>query len=97
MEDFLAFQAIVIVCGTVAFIGSLRFVRRLLELKHERALRTSPDLLMDRLERIEVAVDATALEVERISEANRFLAKLLSDRTGQLNPPSRSEKVITPH
>ena len=95
--EMMAFQAIVIICGTVGFVASLRFVRRLIELKHERALRTSPDLLVERLDRIEVAVDATALEVERISEANRFVAKLLSDRTGQLGPPSKSGKVITPH
>ena len=97
MQEMLAFQAISIICLTAGFVASLRFVRRIIELKHERALRTSPDILMERLERIEVAVDATALEVERISEANRFLAKLLADRTGQLSPPSRPEKVTTPH
>lgn len=35
-----------------------------------------------RLERIEQAVDAIAVEVERISEGQRFTTKLLSDRTG---------------
>jgi hypothetical protein len=33
-----------------------------------------------RLERIEQAVDAIAIEVERISEGQRFTTKLLSDR-----------------
>lgn len=35
----------------------------------------------DRLARIEQAVDAIALEVERISEGQRFTTKLLSERT----------------
>jgi hypothetical protein len=50
------------------------------------------------LHRIEIAVEATAVEVERISEANRFMAKLLADRTvpgGAL--PRQPERVITPH
>ena len=34
-----------------------------------------------RLERIEQAVDSIAVEVERISEGQRFTTKLLSDRT----------------
>ena len=97
MQEMLAFQAIAIVCMTVGFVASLRFIRRLIELKHEKALRSPPDAMMERLERIEVAVDATAVEVERISESNRFVAKLLSDRTGQLTPASKPGKVITPH
>ncbi|HEX7123371.1 MAG TPA: hypothetical protein VF178_13430 [Gemmatimonadaceae bacterium] len=36
--------------------------------------------LEDRLERIEQAVDAVAVEVERLSEAQRFQSKLLADR-----------------
>ena len=36
--------------------------------------------ISDRLERIEAAVDAIAVEVERISEAQRFSAKLQSER-----------------
>ena len=34
-----------------------------------------------RLERIEHAIDAMAVEVERISEGQRFVTKLLSDRS----------------
>lgn len=36
--------------------------------------------LEERLERVEQAIDAVAVEVERIGEAHRFTAKLLSDR-----------------
>jgi hypothetical protein len=38
------------------------------------------DKLSPRLDRLEQAVDAIAIEVERISEAQRFVAKVLSER-----------------
>ena len=36
-----------------------------------------------RFERMEQAIDAIAVEVERISEAQRFTTKLLAERSGQ--------------
>ena len=39
-----------------------------------------------RLERIEQAVDAIAIEVERISEAQRFTTKLLTERGSSAEP-----------
>lgn len=36
-----------------------------------------------RLERMEQAIEAIAVEVERISEAQRFTTRLLSDRAGE--------------
>ena len=36
--------------------------------------------LVDRMERMEQAVDAIAVQVERIAEGQRFTTKLLSDR-----------------
>ena len=41
------------------------------------------DKLEQRLTRIEQAIDTVAVEVERISEAQRFNAKLLAERVGQ--------------
>jgi hypothetical protein len=43
-----------------------------------------------RLERIEAAVDAIAVEVERISEAQRFSARLQSEKQPQRLPGSGS-------
>jgi len=40
-----------------------------------------------RLERIETAVDSIALEVERISEAQRFSARLQSEQQPRLPTP----------
>ncbi len=39
-----------------------------------------PAEVMQRLERIEQAVDSIAIEVERVSESQRFTTKLLTDR-----------------
>lgn len=39
-----------------------------------------------RLERIEQAIDAMAVEVERIAEGQRFVTRLMSDRSGERVP-----------
>ena len=54
-----------------------------------------PTEIADRLERMEHAIDSVALEVERISEGQRFTTKLLSEGRGapesrQISPTSRS-------
>ncbi|HKW48389.1 MAG TPA: hypothetical protein VJN70_13160 [Gemmatimonadaceae bacterium] len=50
-----------------------------------------------RLARMEQAMDTTAIEVERISEAQRFTTKLLVDRGHQNQSDVSRAKVITPH
>jgi len=42
-----------------------------------------PGEVADRLERMEQSLDAVALEVERISEGQRFTTKLLSESAGR--------------
>jgi hypothetical protein len=50
-----------------------------------------------RLERIEQAVDAIAIEVERVSEGQRFVTRLLSERGGlALNAAQSPEAVRVP-
>lgn len=44
--------------------------------------RTSHEVVA-RLERMEQAIDAMAVEMERVSEAQRFTTKLLSERQGE--------------
>ena len=51
-----------------------------------RALLPKSDDSDERLSRIEQAVDAIAIEVERISEGQRFTTKLLADRNGAKVP-----------
>lgn len=49
----------------------------------ERAAETRlPSDVAERLARMEQAIDAIAIEVERISEGQRFATKLLSERVG---------------
>lgn len=96
-------EDIVVVLSVIslgAFVASLRFLRRYLEMRHERVMRTPAAELADftaRLERIESTVETTALEVERIAEANRFMARLLAESKQPILQPARQERVITPH
>jgi hypothetical protein len=48
---------------------------------------TSPDITA-RLERIEQAVEAVAIEVERIAEAQRFAVKLMAEQPKRALPDS---------
>lgn len=49
--------------------------------KRDSSPSTGSSLETDhRLERIEQAIDAMAVEVERVAESQRFMTKLLSDR-----------------
>jgi hypothetical protein len=65
----------------------------------------SPDLLhrlddlVDRMTRLDTAVDAMAVEIERISEAQRFTTRLLAERPGAAALPDRSRVSgsTTPH
>jgi len=49
-----------------------------------------PPEMSARLERMEQAIDSIAVEVERISEGQRFTTKLLSERTA---PSSESDRL----
>jgi hypothetical protein len=79
-----------------AYIGARRAARRtVLE-----AVRTPTPAPVDeaRLAQLMDAVDAIALEVERISEAQRFTARLLAERHAPPAPVGRRDPgAITPH
>jgi hypothetical protein len=47
-----------------------------------------PSEVTDRLERMEQAIDSIAIEVERISEGQRFTTRLLSEATAAGTLPS---------
>jgi hypothetical protein len=51
--------------------------------KDSAAQMTSSSATDHRLERIEQAIDAMAVEVERVAESQRFMTKLMSDRGGE--------------
>ncbi|HET9011744.1 MAG TPA: hypothetical protein VFN38_08000, partial [Gemmatimonadaceae bacterium] len=60
-----------------------RAYARRLESKPPAAI---PPEVSARLERIEQAVDAIAIEMERVSEGQRFTTKLLAERTAPAAP-----------
>jgi len=78
---------VAIVFGTV---GSIAFpiVRAWARRLEGRTSATLPLAgVEERLERIERAVDAMSIEVERISEGQRFVTKLLAERAPMQIPP----------
>ena len=67
------------VAYSIKAIAQAAVAHRREEAKGER--ESSPALSEARLARIEQAVEAIALEVERISEGQRFTTKLLSEQS----------------
>jgi hypothetical protein len=68
------FMVVVILPLTIAI--ALRILRR------GKAAAPLPSGMADRLERMETAIESTAIEVERIGEGQRYLTRLLGERNG---------------
>jgi hypothetical protein len=66
----------------VTIIGTMmaRAYMRQVELQGRSSGGLAPELA-ERLDRMEQAIDAVAVEVERISEAQRFTTRVLTERT----------------
>lgn len=105
--DVLTFAQVmtVIVASTAGFVAiglGARMLWRAGSRVKSRAVAAADD---GRLERLEAAVDAIAIEVERISESQRFTVGLLSerlpprtaDRVGELPQQNSLKRVNTPH
>jgi hypothetical protein len=73
----------------VIFVGTPLARAYARQIERESALRNPSDLAQ-RLERMEHAIDSIALEVERISEGQRFLTKALAARSESAAPLSAS-------
>ena len=58
------------------------------KLENESKRPALPAEIANRLERMEQSIDAIAVEVERISEGQRFTTKLLADSTNTPLPPA---------
>jgi hypothetical protein len=90
LDDILTFVGVVIGIGCLTKIIVTWMQRR----------RPSPEGLEDltqRLARIEQIVDTTAVEVERISEGQRFTSRLLAERRPLAVENPRPPGPITPH
>ena len=80
------FTAIGIV-GTI-FIGfpiAVALARNLLR-RGSRAVAPAPAASNERMDRLEQAVDAIAIEVERISEGQRYMTRLLTEGSAPALP-----------
>ena len=81
---------VMFVCLAATAIGvpiARAYARRL---EREPREPVMPPDLQARLERMEQALDSIAIEVERISEGQRFTTKLLADRSKGENLPERA-------
>jgi hypothetical protein len=85
-EMFVGLGVLGTICTAIVTAGRVQL--RKAELK--QGGRSLPADVERRLERIEQAVDAIAIEVERVSEGQRFTTKLLSNK-GPAQLPSTSK------
>jgi hypothetical protein len=92
-------------CGPITLVLGALWI---LALKRAQRAETMLDRMMltqqirgegkDPNSRVMDALDSLAIEVERISEAQRFTARILADRhDAPVRPTSLPSSVITPH
>ena len=109
LPDVLQLAAItVILCVPILAITMGRPLGRALaeRLKHRTAaedsletLRTLRELearLSARLDRLEQHADASGVEIERLGESHRYVAKLLAARESMMLPPSTKQPTPLP-
>src|SRR4051812_10651274 len=82
-------------CITGILVAIIRRTGRKPSVGPEVTLRL--DEIADRLSRLEPAIDSMSVEIERISEAQRFTAKILTQRAGQIDAPPKIVGSTTPH
>lgn len=105
--DVLVFAHVmtVIVMSVAAFIGIGLGARVLWRMGSRSKPVGAPRVDEDRLDRLEAAVDVIAIEVERISESQRFVVGLLSERlpprvgerVPEIGSAATAKRVNTPH
>lgn len=97
LSDLLVFAGLMTIlgCTTGIIVTYFKHASRRLP---SREMTSRLDEIVERLSRLETSVDATALEVERISEGQRFTTKLLADRNGAVAFADRPRGgSTTPH
>lgn len=99
LQMLLEFSAMIVAMGCATGVITSFFKFRRGKAASSPELLGRLDDLADRLSRLDTAVDAMAVEIERISEAQRFTSRLLAERAGA---PAIPEKVrnsgsTTPH
>ena len=100
--DLLALLGIVCTPLSIAFGVAWWSARRELEIRRDmerdRVRGTPERMATGDGYRLEQAVEAMALEVERIAEGQRFVTKLLAERAAEKAPALPAPpRVVTPH
>jgi hypothetical protein len=102
----LANQLLALIIGGLASVGIYHLVRRIVAGGAPLGRSRATGAEEDRLLRIEQAIEAVTLEMERVSEAQRFTTRLLMERLPErqaepLPPqqrlPGRTPGTTTPH
>ena len=78
-EEAFVIGGLFIVCAILPI--SIAFARRIWR-RSAAAVASLPQELMDRLTRLDQAVDAIAVEVERVGEGQRFMTRVLAEKPG---------------
>ena len=92
-------QVMAVVVSSIAALVAIGVGARYVWKRTTRATLPAQRADNDRLQRIEEAVDTIALEIERMSEAQRFTAKLLLERgaeaaQAQAAQPKIAESIV---
>jgi hypothetical protein len=91
----ITFSWTALIASNIAVAMALvRARKRIRELERHHTLQPGSS------ERLEEAMEAIAIEVERISEGQRFTTKLLAERrdaTPEIAPLRATERIVTPH
>ena len=92
----LTFAASMAVLGCVTAVILAVIKRRPQKLAEPEFRRMFGDI-SERLSQLDGSIEAIAVEVERVSEAQRFTAKVLAERHGPPTVPDKNRGAITPH
>jgi hypothetical protein len=84
------------VVAIVAMTYAVKVIASTVATVFQRRRDTMTPMVDARLSRLEQAVDAIAVEIERISEGQRFTTKLLSDQVRQVEKAGRQLSSNTP-
>lgn len=79
--------ALIVIGVSITMLALAWASRRTDRLKPQRL-----DALEERLGRVEQAIDTVAIEIERIGEAHRFTAKLLTERLDLLPASAKPDR-----
>ena len=90
MTPFMFLSGFAMVCSVPVIITAMVLVSRHITQRRLTLSAAERDDIVRRLDRIEQGVDASMVEIERLAESNRFVARLLADRSEVL---PRNEKT----